>query len=125
MKVILTDGTVLTTTIVLGAPKHVHGANRDTLTFVFAGASLDELDAHFTEANCETITVVGDDNSKALYTGYTIRAKLTKQLEKTQVATADTEAVYESRVHVVMAQRTYAETKLKENTDVLAALLSE
>lgn len=112
MKIILIDKTELNPIIVTGAPQYVQGANRDALTFVFPETSLDELDAAFTESNCESITIIGDDESEAIHTGYTIRTELSKAQVQTGTGDAETDAVYETRVTVTMAQRTYAETKL-------------
>lgn len=112
MKIILTNKTELQPVIVTGGTEYVQGANRDVLAFVFADASMDELDALFTVENCEAIKIVGGDESESIHTGYTLRASLTKTAEEVQQATADTEAVYESRVTVKMAQRTYAESML-------------
>lgn len=135
MKVILNNGTELTPIIVTGEKRNVQGARRDCLTHVFAEAGLDEIDGLFTEANCENITIIGDDGSEAIYKGYTIRTDLTKTMVETVPATATTEAQYESRVTVTMAERTYAETVLaqlaQESTDTqiavaeLAALVTE
>ena len=113
MKTILTNGTELTPIMVTGATKYIQGANRDSLTFIFGeNYSMDELDAIFTEAACESINIIGDDESEAIHTGYTIRAELVKKYVEVQTATESTPAVFENRIFVTMAQRTYAETKL-------------
>lgn len=126
MKIILTNGVELAPIMVTGASKYVQGANRDSLTFVFANTSLDEIDCVFTAENCENINIIGDDNSEAIHSGYTVRAELVKKLVETQKATTDAEAVTEYRVFVTMAQRTYAETKLTtltiENVDTQLAI---
>ena len=111
MQIILTDGTTLEPIIVTGEKKTVQGVRRDVLTFVFADASMDALDSIFTEENCETIRIINGEE-EAVHSAYTIRTSLTKALEETKPATPDTEAVYETRVTVSMAQRTYAESKL-------------
>ena len=113
MKVILTNETELTPIMVTGAQKYVQGVNRDSLTFVFAEVGLDEIDGVFTEENCESITIIGDDESEAIHNGYVIRTDLTKKLVVTQTATSETEEVTENRVMVTMAQRTYAETQMR------------
>lgn len=128
MKVILNNGTELTPIIVTGEKRNVQGARRDCLTHVFAEAGLDEIDGLFAEANCENITIIGDDGSEAIYNGYTIRTDLTKTMVETVPATATTEAQYESRVTVTMAQRTYAETQmanLQAQNDLLAECVLE
>lgn len=123
MKVVLNDGTVLTPIIVTGEKRTVQGARRDCLTFVHAETSMDEIDGHYTEENCENITIIGDDGSEALYKGYTIRTELRKEVVETVAATATTAAEYESRVTVTMAERTYAETKLAETSEAVDAVM--
>ncbi|MBQ6833581.1 MAG: hypothetical protein IJO55_04100 [Lachnospiraceae bacterium] len=124
MKIILTNGTELTPILVTGGPKYAQGANRDTLDFVFPDCSLDEKVEQFTEANCENITIVGDDGSEAIHTGYVIPEIVKKPVE-IEKATVDTDAVYENRVFVSMSQRIYAETKQRETEMLLNALLGE
>ena len=65
-----------------------------------------------TESACESITIIGDDESEAIHTGYTIRAELVKKQVEVQKETEGSESVFEKRVFVTMAQRTYTETKL-------------
>lgn len=113
MKIVLANGVEITSIMVTGATKYIQGANRDALTFIFGESySMDELDAIMTEAACESINIVGDNGSEAIHTGYTIRVELAKKQVETQTATENTEAVFENRIFVTMAQRTYAETKL-------------
>lgn len=117
MRLILSNNTELNPIIVTGGSKYVQGANRDALTFVFGDSySMDELDALFTEANCETITLIGDgeDQTENMHKGYVIRMELVKKLVVTQDATTDTAEVTEPRIQVTMAQRTYQETKISE-----------
>lgn len=125
MQIILANGTILEPIIVTGGPKFVNGANRDALTFVFAATSMDEIDAHFTEANCEVINII-NNGEEALHKDYCIRVELTKKLVETQAATTESEAVTEQRVTVTMAQRTYAEKQLAkiaaENTENAIAI---
>lgn len=123
MKVVLNDGTVVTPIIVTGEKRTAKGARRDCLTFVHAETSMDEIDGIYTEENCENITIIGEDGSEAIYKGYTIRTDLTKTMVETVPATATTEAQYESRVTVTMAERTYAETKLAETSDAVDAVV--
>ena len=125
MKIILTNGTELNTVIVTGGTKYVQGANRDALTFVFSESySMDELDTAFTDTACESINIVGNDGSKAIHTGYTIRATLEKKRVETQKATESAEAAFENRIFVTMAQRTYSETKMAEMQEALELILS-
>ena len=122
MKIILTDGTELNPIVATGGGRFVNGAKRDTLNFIFPeGTSLDELDALFTEANCETIKIVADE-TEHIHSAYTIRAELSRTPMEVQAATETTEAVFENRVTVSMAQRTYAESQLAKLTEQNAML---
>lgn len=113
MKIVLANAVELTPILVTGELKHIQNMNRDTLTFVFGeDFSMDELDEAFTESACESITIIGDDESEAIHTGYTIRAELVKKQVEVQKETEGSESVFEKRVFVTMAQRTYTETKL-------------
>ena len=112
MIIILTDGTEKTALIVTGGQKYFQGANRDALTFVFAETSIDEIDADFTEANCESITLIGDDGSENIHKGYVIRTELTKKPVVVTSATDTEPEITEMRVMVTMAQRTYNETQM-------------
>lgn len=121
MKVILMDKTELRPIMVTGAKKYVSGANRDALSFVFADdISMDELDKIFTEVNCESIVIVGDDESEAIHNAYAVRVDLVKSSVVVSAETPDNAEVKENRVTVTMAQRTYMETKLKEIEAMLA-----
>ncbi len=124
MKIILTNGTELEAIVVTGGRRTVQGASRDTLCFVFpAETSLDEMDAVFTEENCETITLVENGN-EYVKSGYTIRADLKREPVEVKPATDTEGAVYENRVTVAMAQRTYSEYQLAEVKATLDALLN-
>lgn len=136
MKIILADGTELNPIIVTGAKNTIHGALRDTLSFVFDGEKgLDELDSIFTESACEIITIFetkditdAEGNStqeeiEYIHKGYTIRFNLEKNNVISTSATVDEEAITVTRITVSMAQRTYAESKLAENTMLLNELL--
>ena len=125
MKIVLTNGTELSPAVVIGEKKYVQGVNRDALTFVFAEASLDEMDSIFTAENCESINIVGDDESEAIYNGYVIRVELVKKQVETQPATSNSEAVTENRVFVTMAQRTQAEEQLVEMQAFYDAVMEE
>lgn len=123
MNIKLSDDTQLEAIVVTGGPRHVQGADRDTLCFVFpAAAGLEALDGAFTADNCESITIVDDEGGEHIYTGYTIRCELAKAAVEVTPATAEAPAVYEERVTVVMAQRTYAETQLHQLQAAVAAL---
>ena len=125
MKIILDNGTELNPIIVTGGVRYVQGMHRDSLSFVFEeSTSLDELEAIFTEANCERIIIVEDSGAEYIHKAYTILAELAKKSVMVTPATDETEAVYETRVFVSMAQRTYAENQIAENTAALNALLT-
>lgn len=88
MNIKLSNGTELTPVMVTGGQKYVQGQSRDTLSFVFAAdAGMETLDAAFTEAACESITIVGDDGTENIHKGYTIRAELSKTSVETTPAT--------------------------------------
>ena len=115
MKIILSNKQELTPIMVTGEHQYIHGSNRDVLTFVFGNTySLDELDRIFSEANCESITIIGDDNSESIFNGYVIRTALTKKFEMAEESTSNTEEVSVERIMISMAQRTYSETKLAQ-----------
>lgn len=119
MKITLKNGAELHPILVTGGGRHINGAHRDTLNFIFpADASLDELDGLFTAENCEKISLYEDNAdgsvTEHIYTGYTIRAELSRTPMVVQPATEDTEEVTENRVTVSMALRTYAEKQLAE-----------
>lgn len=123
MNIKLDNNTQLEAIVVTGGPRHVQGADRDTLSFVFpATAGLEELDGAFVPANCETITIVDGEGGEHIHTGYTIRCELSKAAVEVTPATAEAPAMYEERVTVVMAQRTYAETQLHQLQAAVAAL---
>ena len=145
MKITLANGTELQPLMVTGAKRTVQGANRDCLTFVFDGnVSLDEMDAIFTDANCEVIKIIDttienvetideetgetvvkniESESEAIYTGYTIRAELKKADVVAEPGTEKAGEVTVKRVTVSMAQRTYAETQMAEHSALLNELL--
>lgn len=123
MKIILNNGTELEPILVKGGPRHIQGADRDTLSFVFpASAGLEALDAAFNAANCESVTIMDDEEAEYIHSGYTIRCELSKAAVEVTPATAEAEAVYEDRITVTMAQRTYAETQLAQLQAAVAAL---
>lgn len=141
MHILLKDGTQLNHIGATSVPKYIQGANRDTLTFEFDSSyNVDELRVVFTEANCETIIIVTDDQvekvvekkvvnedgteevvsevvTEIVYTnnywdGYVIRAEVAEKIKEIEPATGTTPAITETRVFVTMAQRTYAETQM-------------
>ena len=83
------------------------------INFVFpASESMETLDAAFSAANCETITIQEDSGTENIHKAYTVRAALGKEPVEVTPATAEAPAVYEERITVSMAQRTYIETQL-------------
>ena len=123
MKIILKDNKELNPISFATSKRTVHGATRDCLSFTFPDTfKLDEIDSIFTEAACESITAIDDNNTEAVYTAYTIRAELKKFAEVSEPATSESEAVTENHIVVTMAQRTYQETKMKELEAKLNAL---
>lgn len=118
MKIRLADGTEKQLIMVQGGPKHVQGATRDSLSFVFDDTEeLAELDSLFVEKNCEVITIIGDDGGEEIFRYYTVRAELRKYNEVVEKATAENPEVTVPRVIVSMAQRTYTESKLLQVAD--------
>ena len=125
MKVILDNGLEKDCILVTGGQKYIQGANRDALTFVFAETSIDEIDADFTETNCESITLVGDDGSENIHKGYVIRTELVKKPVVVTPATDTEPEVTEMRVMVTMTQRTYIETQMASLIDTVDILVLE
>ena len=122
MNIKLSNGTELAPILVTGANRHIQGAARDTLTFIFpATESMEALDAAFSEEACSSI-IIDEGN---VYKGYTIRAELKKEAVEVTPATEETEAVMEDRIFVSMSQRTYLETQLKNLTETVDALVLE
>lgn len=126
MNIKLTDNTVLTPLVVTGETRLVQGERRDTLNFIFpATEDMAELDAAFSAENCESITIVEDGGAENIHKAYTIRAELKKESVEVTPGNAETEAVFEDRITIAMAQRTYMETKLAEMEAAMNALTGE
>lgn len=126
MKIKLNNGAELNPIIVMGEKRHIHGMNRDALAFVFpAETSLDELDALFSETNCEKITITDNAGDEYIHSAYTVRAELKRTPVEVEPATENEEAVYENRVIVSMAQRTYQESQLASLTETVDVLVME
>ena len=114
MNVKLTNGTELEALLVTGAPQFIQGDSRDCLTFVFpAETELGVLDKAFSTEACESISL-SDGSTESIHKGYTIRVELAKKPVEVSKATEGTEAVFEQRVTLTMAQRTYTESVLSE-----------
>lgn len=113
MKIVLNNGIELSPIIVTGAKRNVQGAVRDALSFVFhASEGMEALDALFTPENCESITIIENNGDEYIHNGYTIRSALNKESVEVEKETAETPSVFEDRITVVMAQRTYMESQL-------------
>ena len=126
MKIILNNKKELSPILVTGGTRMVQGASRDTLSFIFpADVSMESIDVAFSAEACEKITIIGDDGSENIHTGYTIRAELSKKSVEVTPATEEAEAVYEDRITVSMSQRTYAESQLASLTDTVDVLVME
>ena len=123
MKIILIDNTELNPILVTGGPRFIQGQNRDTLNFIFSATEdINVLDNAFNASNCESITIIGDDESEAVHKGYTIRAELKKESVEITHATESESAVYEDRITVSMSQRTYVESQLTALQDAVDML---
>ena len=123
MKIILNNGKELSPILVTGGTRMVQGASRDTLSFIFpADVSMESIDVAFSAEACEKITIIGDDGSENIHTGYTIRVELSKASVEVTPATESEAAVFEDRITVSMSQRTYAESQLANMEVALAAL---
>lgn len=123
MKVILIDNTELNPILVTGGPRFIQGQNRDTLNFIFSATEdINILDNAFNASNCESITIIGDDESEAVHKGYTIRAELKKESVEVTHATESESAVFEDRITVSMSQRTYMESQLSALQDAVDML---
>lgn len=121
----LNNGTELNPILVLGEKRYVQGVSRDTLLFAFSAENtLDNLDRLFSAENCETITIVDGEN-EYIHRGYTVRAELKREPVEVTPATESTEAVYENRVFVAMAQRTYSESQIASLTETVDLLVME
>lgn len=126
MKIILANGKELSPILVTGGPRHIQGASRDTLSFIFpSDVSMESIDVAFSAEACEKITIIGDDGSENIHTGYTIRAELSKASVEVTPATESEAAVFEDRITVSMSQRTYAESQLASLTDTVDVLVME
>jgi hypothetical protein len=135
MNIIFANGATLTALTITRAKRTVQGAIRDVLSFTFPeNTSLDELEALFTPENCENIIitepVVIPENgtvyeNRYQHFGYTIREGIRRETLLVSPESADSPAVYEERITVSMAQRTYMETQLASLTETIDILVLE
>ena len=121
----LANGTELTALGVTGEKRNVQGARRDVLSFIFpAETSLDQMDEVFTAENCKSITIIKGE-TEHIHRGYTIRAELKREPVQISAATEETDATYENRVTVAMAQMTYQESRIDSLTEAVDMLVME
>ena len=126
MKIILANGVELNPYTAEGGGRFLQGTKRDCLTFSFsADEGIEKIDNAFSEAACENIAIIGDDGNEYIHKAYTIRVNLVKTPVEVASATVDNEAVFEDRILVTMAQRTYAENQMKAMKDMLDMILAE
>ena len=115
MLIKLNDGKEIPILLVTGGNRVVFGSNRDTITFVINGYnSLEEIDNIFTEDNCENIILIQDDEEKTetLLYGYVLKTDLNKKIIEIAPESPEEEAVFEPRINITLARRSYAETKM-------------
>ena len=74
----------------------------------------DELDNIFTEDNCENIILIQDDEEKTetLLYGYVLKTDLNKKIVEIAPESPEEEAIFEPRINITLARRSYAETKM-------------
>lgn len=126
MKIVLANGVELNPILIAGGKKNIQGATRDTLNFSFSSEEdMGVLDAIFTAAACASITIVDDAGNEFIHKNYVIRSELSKAAVEIEKATSETDAVYEDRITVGMAQTTYLETQLASLADTVDVLLME
>ena len=123
MKIKLNNGIELSPILATGEKRHIQNASRDALSFIFpVETSLDELDALFTVENCEKIIITDDNGEDYIHNAYTVRVELKRSPIEVVPATESEDAVFENRVFVTMAQRTYQESQINEMQTAIAAL---
>lgn len=123
MNIKLHNGIELTPIVVLGESRFAQGSQRDTLKFVFpASIGMDYIDSVFSSDACESVSIVDDNGNEYTHTGYTLRVSLGKEAVKVSVATAESDAVYEDRIFVVMGERTYSENQFAKISKTVSEL---
>lgn len=87
----------------------LEGVARPSLRFRFENDEFDlpTLSAMFTPENCKVITIVEPDGSEFIYENYTVRYKLSSELENEK----DQEGNYSSKefINITMAKKTQLE----------------
>lgn len=132
----LGNGTIIPMTRVQGKPSsYPIVGNRDYIEFYVDQnqvISLDNLDKLTQEAagNTDAMTLITDDvdaNGKPTHTEaplshYTYRVECGKTTTLISPETGTSPAKYQERVHIVLAQRTFSEVKLEQQTAAIDAL---
>lgn len=123
MKIVLSNGIELNPIIVTGERRYVQRESRDSLIFVFpVDVGIEALDAVFTANNCESIKIFENETISYIHKGYVIRAEAAIRSVQIEPPTDETEAVYEDRIFICMAERTEAEKQLADIGAAITAL---
>lgn len=127
MKLVLANGVELSPMTALGGPRLIQNQNRDTLSFIFNPnyTTLTELDSLFVPENCEILKVIDNSDFEYIYKGYTIRAELSKTTVQVSEDAETNEPIFEERITISMAQKTYLETQLNNLTETVDILVME
>ena len=92
----------------------LEGVARPSLRFRFENDEFDlpTLSAMFTPENCKVITIIEPDGSEFIYENYTVRYKLSSELENEK----DQEGNYSSKefINITMAKKTRLELHYEE-----------
>lgn len=118
MQVKFADGTVLDVLVVNGKSVYFQGAQRDSLEIQLAktAATFDALDTLTgNAANTGKLTLIDGDN-QGEYDNYSIRVSLSLKSVEVPGATPSDPPTIEDRYSVALAQKTYLETQLEENS---------
>ena len=129
MQIKMNNETTLEAMAVNGASRYFQGANRDSLEIQLEKGkyTLESLDALTgNPENTKKVTILDGEN-EYIHDNYTLRAELSVHPVQTTSETAEGPAMYEERVCIVLAQKSYAELELESLRDtvdklVLAAL---
>ena len=127
-QLVLSDGTILPiTTVEGGKGSYPVVGNRDYLDFYVgedSTVSLDSLDAMTAEGAGKTdeMTLITDDvdangspvHIEAALHHYTYQVRCGKEKDLVSAETGIAPAVYQNRVHLVLAQRTYSEIQQEQ-----------
>ena len=123
MQIKLYDTTELQVLNILGQQSSLRGTMRDSLSFIFDSSySLDTINELFTANNCQSIIITNDQEQQYTHTGYTERVCLKLEPKEIKKATATEPAVYENRIIVTMALKSYEEQQIAGMQAQLEAL---